>query len=388
MAIALAVTLALPAIARRMAIAEARARGVTLEAFEIALDRSGVRVRDARFTLAGVRGVLGSFDEAAIELDGLAPKQIAIGALDVTVEGTHFAADLARWAAEPNRTAPLPVHVDAARVAWRETAVERWAVVIEGGASFDGGAGALRAKRIQVAGHAVGGADIAFRIAPKAFAAGLGAATVEAAPLRVEVLPDPAPGRLRASLRATPAPSVASALGVALALAGVTAEAEIEVSMPQQGGQGEPIEGTFSLGLAGYVPPHPRELDGIVFGDRTQASGRLRLTSDRQRVELPELHVRAGALSLDGNGHVDREDREGGGARVRMDLSGSVPCSALATSVAAAQLGSTLGGLAGKLARRTLAGSVAVRLAVEMDTRNPNAARVSPSAVVRCEVRL
>jgi hypothetical protein len=102
---------------------------------------------------------------------------------------------------------------------------------------------------------------------------------------------------------------------------------------------------------------------------------------------LSQLTTTSGALALRGNGLVRRAG-SGSSANLRADLGGALPCTALASSAATARLGRTLGGFAGALAGRTLAGNVDVAVTVSADLDRLDAARVEPSAVIRCRLQL
>jgi hypothetical protein len=67
-----------------------------------------------------------------------------------------------------------------------------------------------------------------------------------------------------------------------------------------------------------------------------------------------------------------------------MDLSGHIPCAAIAESAAAAHVGSFLAAIVGGAARRVVEGSVAVRVRIQGDSRNLAAARVDPTIGVGC----
>lgn len=140
------------------------------------------------------------------------------------------------------------------------------------------------------------------------------------------------------------------------------------------------LTGGFDAALTGWVPPHPRELSGILFGNVTKASGRFRL--DGLTVLLDEVTVKAGALELKGKGSLGLD------GALRMDLKGVVACNQLAVSAIAAHLGPTASMVAGQLARGHLTGNVEVRVSVEADVREIEKAKVGPSAFVRCSVAL
>jgi hypothetical protein len=138
----------------------------------------------------------------------------------------------------------------------------------------------------------------------------------------------------------------------------------------------------FGATLDGFIPPHPRELDGIVFGKKTDVSGTARV--DGARILFDEIIVEAGALKLKGEGVLDI----GQGGTISLDLRGGVPCAELATSVISSKLGLMVGGIAGDLARGRVQGTVAVRVTVEGTVGDIDKAKVVPYAELRCKIVL
>ncbi|MFO0614925.1 MAG: hypothetical protein U0414_20215 [Polyangiaceae bacterium] len=155
----------------------------------------------------------------------------------------------------------------------------------------------------------------------------------------------------------------------------LTATARIDLS-------GANPTGAFQSTLEHYVPPHPVELNGIVFGDATKASGEF--TMQGARVDLTKLHVAAGALVLDGTGKVTLEE----GGRVDLDLSGSVACNALAVSAIGAHLGMGAALLTGHLAGGHITGSVGVHLTVTLRARDAAHPEIHPSAQLHCGLKI
>lgn len=140
--------------------------------------------------------------------------------------------------------------------------------------------------------------------------------------------------------------------------------------------------GAFDATLDKYIPPHPKELNGIVFGDATKASGEF--VMDGVKIDLTKLHVAAGALVLDGKGKATLE----GGGRVELDLSGAVPCNALAVSAIGAHLGGAAARLTSRLAGGRITGSVSVQLKVVLRAQDAANPEIRPSAQLHCGLKL
>ena len=148
---------------------------------------------------------------------------------------------------------------------------------------------------------------------------------------------------------------------------------------------GGAVHATAKLELKGFVPPHPRELDGLLFGDKTSVSGRFLIEADRTKVTLGDVKVGAGAFLLTGGGQAQRA---GNAATVDLRLTGPVACSSLAQSAAKGRLGNLVGGVIGDLARRTLTGTLGVAVNIHADLANLESAKVEPSLSGRCGVKL
>ncbi|WP_394837482.1 hypothetical protein LVJ94_11290 [Pendulispora rubella] len=81
----LAVFFAVPEIARRRAISDAKARGVTFTIAKARLTGSGVRFFDLEARLDKVPGAVAHAKEANVELSGLSPRELTLQGLDVSI---------------------------------------------------------------------------------------------------------------------------------------------------------------------------------------------------------------------------------------------------------------------------------------------------------------
>jgi hypothetical protein len=126
-----------------------------------------------------------------------------------------------------------------------------------------------------------------------------------------------------------------------------------------------PTGGHARLDLEGYVPPHPVELDGFVFGN-----------------------VTTGKFVLKGGGNLTRQ---GDATRIRLDMNGALPCDALASAAAESRLARLLGRAAGRkagiAALRVVGGSVTVRVQVDASTKNLPDAKLERSIGIGCGLK-
>ncbi|WP_437496612.1 hypothetical protein [Sorangium sp. So ce1099] len=405
-AVAALLVLGPPAIRRRI-VAEARARGVALEPGVVDLGLGAVRLRGARFSLLGVRGLSGTVARATIELRGLSPARIAADGVDLALVGTDALEGLPAWVAQHGpRAAALPLTTSRVRLGFRDrdggpevlaladgSLQRRAAASGQGAAAPQPGApqpeaGVLKQARVLVAGKEIARTDVAWSIGAASISLGFGGEDVAAAPLRAELRPRPSPS---ASIALAPVPltAIGALLGVDVGAAKMIVSGTLDLRLAEGADRTAlsqaPLEGPIALTVKGFTLPHPKELDGLLFGDTTTLKADARISGDRQRVALGGVEVAAGALKLTGTGTIQRD---GADASIGMDLSGSIPCSLLAGSAAMSHLTGAVGLLARDLMSRTLAGSVAVRARVDARASRLTAARVTPSAILRCKLRL
>ncbi|XXX71671.1 hypothetical protein WMF30_28900 [Sorangium sp. So ce134] len=395
-----------PPALRRHIVAEARARGVALDPGAIDVDLGGVRLRGARFSLLGVRGLSGTAARATIALRGFTPAGITADGVELTLVGIDALEGLPAWAAQHGaRAAELPLTTGRVRLGLRDrdggpevlaladaALVRRAAGSGQGAAAPPGAprpeAGVLKQARVVVSGKEVARADIAWSIGAASISLGFGGEDVAAAPLRAELRPKPSPSA-SIELAPTPLSAVGALLGVDVGASTMVVSGTFELRLAAGADRTAlseaPLEGPIALTVKGFTLPHPRELDGLLFGDTTTVKADAHLSGDRRRVALSGVEVAAGALKLKGTGTIQRD---GADASIGMDLSGSIPCSLLAGSAAMSHLTGAVGLLARDLVSRTLAGSVAVQVRVDARASRPTAARVTPSAILRCKLRL
>ena len=148
---------------------------------------------------------------------------------------------------------------------------------------------------------------------------------------------------------------------------------------------GGDLTGTVDATLLGLVPPHPPELAGIVFGKDTAVSLAFRARATDPAVTLPRLEVAVGSLRLTGTGAIVPRDAS---FTATAQLRGNIPCAELLGSAAVAHHGLPLGAGLGALARQGLGGTVEVRLGLTVDGDRPMQPDVRPSASIHCRLRL
>jgi hypothetical protein len=148
------------------------------------------------------------------------------------------------------------------------------------------------------------------------------------------------------------------------------------------------LTGKLSASLTGFIPPHPPELDGFVFGDVTTFDTDLHVDNARNRVTLSNAKVKAGKFELIGGGSVAKD---GLNAKVDLDFKGTLPCDALAGAATESRLGQLLGRVSGKQGKRTalaiVRGDVSVEVGVKADTQDLANAKLTQKIGVGCGLR-
>jgi hypothetical protein len=366
-------------LARWYILRESRARGVELEFEEMSLGLEKIVLGRARARLEGVAGVSLGADEVKIALVDFAPSRVDARGVEVAIEGPieDRVLGLRAWTREHDDAMRVPAAADV-RLAWAPwlSASGRGTSAGDGSGQFEGEA-AFEGTKLGLVGVRWG------REGP--ITVGMGKGDPEGAPVRAVVEIDKKPIAATITLAPLLVDTAAAALGQAVpaAMRGARAEGTARVWLGSPESKGMP-QGSASLEVTGWVPPHPRELDGIVFGDKTKLGASFEITPDLAEVRISKATVEAGAFKLSGHGAVTRQKDH---ARIRMDMSGAIPCSEVGVSVVKNHLPGLLGDLLGGAARRGLGGTVKIAVRVTADTRKLDDAKVDQSVVLACTLR-
>ena len=146
----------------------------------------------------------------------------------------------------------------------------------------------------------------------------------------------------------------------------------------------KPHHGSASFVVTGWVPPHPRELDGIVYGKTTKTATVYEVAPDLSEVRFTKATVDAGALRLEGKGSAVRD---GLSARTKFDLKGAIPCTELGSSVIGSRMSGLFADILRGVTRMAITGTVNIRVQIDADTKSLSAAKVDQSVDVGCRLR-
>ncbi len=379
----------LPRYVEGKVLSTAEAEGVTIKPDDIAFGWGWVQLTQVTVSLDHVRSVQMQVGRIDVALDGLTPLSIGLSNVDGVVTGslTNVGLELSEWTkAHPNAYA-LPLGANNVHVRFLEAAgTPPWLDVSSGELTRTAAGGVFAAQHARFLGVDLGKVGAGFAREGSTIALGYGESDLGRAPFRVEVALGGKVPTATFTLAPTAAERLAKPLGVPLPVPGVIVSSETTIAFAQGAAAGA-VSGTTSVTLKGYVPPHPFELDGFIFGDTTTFDSKFALPPTRDRITLTDSHLKAGKFELVGGGLLTRSSDH---SEVSISLKGELPCSALASVEAESRLAKILGGQsaltakAGQVAQKLIAGSVAIGLAVHVDTRNVLAAKVERTIGIGC----
>lgn len=379
-----------PRYITREAVRRAREHGVELELGTLDYGWQWASISNAKARLVGVNGVLLRIDALVVDLDGTNVTRLDFAGLGVEADGSLPAllVDVSAWTKRFPSAYALPLSARNVSVAWRPDAGKPPWLEIQGATVATSPAGTvIVAEHTKVAGIDIGRSGTNWTATQSSVALGLGEAELEKAPLRLDAdLSVPKP-RVTATLAPIALDRLAGPFAVALPVQGVTASSTLALDFASREAS-LPESGTVKLTLDGWIPPHPPELDGFVFGRTTIVESKLTFAPDGKTLTLTDSSVTAGRFVLKGGGTVVREPDQ---LKVSLALDGALPCDALAAAAAESRLGRLLGRLSGqkggKLAKQVVGGSVGVRVTVEGTTKDIAGAKVNRTLGIGCGLR-
>ena len=376
----------LPRWVKQEAVKQARERGVELVPGDVSFSRGWVQLSNSQASLIGVRGLQASIGLADVELAGFRPARVRLAQVkaNVVADPLVFLRELQSWYAAHSSKLTEPFSIQELELSLRNEAKAEPLILFESAAlDYKPQSVALRVERASALGRNLGGARIAFDQDKLQVGVTLGQRSLDNPTLNLE-LREKAKPNLHLAFAPIPLGVLGQALQLPLPLPQVTLSGSVDANFPATGLLIGNIEGDVALALGGYLPPHPVELDGFVFGDTTNITAHFVVEPLKMLLRLESVGVTAGAFSLKGQGAVRNAER---GPKLVLSLSGSLPCAALGSAAAETRLGRALGKLTGQAVRTTVMGAVGVHVAIDADLAAPEQARVLKSITPGCGLK-
>jgi hypothetical protein len=387
---AAALWLALPAFVKGEVARRASEQGMTLSYDSLDFGWNWAELKQVKAKLIGVDGLTLAIDRLDTDLDVLKLERVDLTGVSVTATGSLPALGLAlgAWSKRYASAFSLPLFAKNLGATWRpEPSEPPWLEITNGGVASTPGGSIVTAEHAKVAGIDAGRVGATWIPSATSVALGLGESDLAKAPLRVIVDLSAAKPKVGFALAVTPLERLAGPLAVALPVHGIAAGMSAGFEFPAKEAI-LPERGAVRAEIHGFIPPHPAELDGFVFGDTTLVETNLAFSPDGKSVTLSGTRLTAGRFVLDGGGSLVRTPDA---AELKLDLHGALPCDALASAAAASRVGRLLGHVqgtrAGSVARQAIGGSVGVRVQVAASTKNLAGATVTRSIGIGCGLK-
>jgi hypothetical protein len=367
-AIVIGVLVYLPRYVEKRVVAEAKARGIDLTPGEISFGWQWVQLSGARAKLIGAPSFEAKVGLVDFQLTNWEPGIIEASDVQVGVSGSlpRVLLELGEWTKNHPKAYELPLVASRISIKVAEQpAAAPWLEVSAGILTRTVAGAIFSAQSCKLSGFELGKVGAGYSTKGGSVSIGFGDQSAQAAPLRLDASMDDKGGRVSVVLTPTKLGLLGQGIGIPLPLPEVIAAGNVELTFPAGLTTGE-AKGKLSASLKGFVPPHPPELDGFVFGDLTTLDTELTIDATRNRVTLTNTQVKAAKFELKGGGSVVREGQV---AIVDVALKGALPCDALAGAAAESRLGQLLGRASGKQGKLTALAFVRGEVTVDVGVK-------------------
>jgi ADP-dependent NAD(P)H-hydrate dehydratase / NAD(P)H-hydrate epimerase len=380
----------LPTWVEGQVVDTAHAYGIEIEPGEIGFGFDWVQIDNAKIRLAGVRSLELRARRIDVSLHDFLPESIVLDDVEVSGQGplATVLLELGNFSRTHAAALAIPLSASRARVHLSEkSGAAPWLEVSAALLLRHARGGIFSAPATALFGLSLGRVFGSFSKDSALARFAFGEPDVARGPLEVEL----EGGAKKSTARLTLAPVAIQKLPGFSArdalFPGATASGSASLELPAA----ELVasrEGHAHITLKGYIPPHPLELDGFVFGDTTSFDTGFTLPDGQTRMLLHDSVVTAGRFQIKGGGILSFATDP---TELSLDLRGDLPCDALAGAAAESRLakilGSALSAKAGALARRSVQGSVSVTVAVAANSKNWAAAKVNRRIGIGCGLR-
>lgn len=370
-------------VIRSLIIRDALKRGFVLEFADFAVQPDRAQLFQVKVTMVGVPGLEARFGTVQVDLQGLEPLKIqgSETVLEVTGASDELQKGLLAFTKQHSETMHLPVTLDGV---FQYGPHERPAVAVagkwqslgDGDVSFEGTWTMSQTKLGTLSMH---------QTKERKVDLGFGLMLSEKPVVNISFDATVVPFQATVKFAPQKVDDVCKKfdLSVPKGMGGAMVEGSLSFVLDGQL-PSTPHHGSGAFVVNGWVPPHPRELDGIVYGTTTKLGTTFEVLPDLSEVRFPKATVDAGALHLEGKGNALRD---GFSVRTKMDLSGNIAC----TELGASAIGSHVRGLVGEIlrgvTRMTMGGTVKVRVLLDADTNALSDAKLDQSFDIGCRLR-
>ncbi len=368
---------------------EAAAQGVQLEGCRLVLGWERLALHSCQFAssrdsagpsprwIFGSARVSGRVDEVEVALSLFRAERVRVRGADVSVRGEVPWLDLLRAIrARTESTAPeLPLDVFTSRLGWISgDAPEPWLAL--NALEYHSGSEQLAAELsvLGLQGH--------LTLQRGILAMSLGDA--ERPKVRVNLQAGKDSAELSMDLRSLPLTELQGRwLVLSEALRPVHVDGRIFMALPLGLTTAVP-SGDVHLTLANLQFPVPREVEGLVYASPPKLSGRFTLSRGLDRASFKELQFQTGALHMRGDARVELA---GEGFDITSNLSGPLPCAAIAEAALRAHAGSMLAQWLQGVPKKVVRGSVQIAAALQAHSADLPHARVLTSVGLGCGLK-
>lgn len=362
-------------IARWYIVEQASRQGARLVFDDLSLSPTTITLHNARVSLVKVPHVVAEAPRVELSILGLSLSSIHVASARVGADGpvVETLRNLAAWRSAPGDSASI--QVDNVSFSW-VSAGSPW-LTAQASLKSNVDTTSLHITELKSASMTLRQAHVVSdRGKPVILSAG--AADPNAAPLKIYLTNAPDLSSLKLTLPPTPGSAFSKAIGVELP--GKDPVLEGEIALKDADGPA-PVSSVRAI-LKGYVPPHPREIDGLVNGGQTTLAATLHLDRNTNEIAIDDTTIGVGSLVFKGKGRIEGK---GTYALLHSALHGSIPCSSLVQGAASSY--GPLGEFVGGIAAGAVQGSVSVTLHIEADSRKLSAAKIGTSVGVGCGLK-
>lgn len=367
-------------------VAAARERGIELVPGDIDFGIGWVRIEASKLRLIGVRSLSADVGTIEAAVVGFVPVRFAVRDVNALALGTPWdvAREIEAWATQRQRHLKEPNSIERVRFALSQRAGAPADVAFEGGKlRVTPEQTLIEGTRLRAYERELGDFRLqrAGRVTRAAFT--LGERSLENPALTLDYS-DGQARSVHVALAPTSFARLSQLARTPNPFPDVVLSGTLDVQIPSNLIAGGRIQGRSDWTLKGYIPPHPAEIEGFLFGDTTTVTSAFTLEPENLRAVLAPVELVAGRFALRGKGEVLLEGQL---ARLALRLRGVLPCASLAGAAAETRLGRALGAVSGSAARQVLNGSVGVSVAVDVDSRDLAAPRVLSTILPGCGLR-